>query len=179
MIDLEQINKDGKNALSVADLKVLYETAKDSKIMIEIGSRDGCSTILLGLIAQQNKGHVLCIERKPVPSWTENMKKYGLENNVHLYFGESPWTTLPFASAGVDYLFIDGCHETENVIADFHFYKRYLKPGGRVGFHDWGLGTEGTTPKVRKAIEIILINNKLREIARQTNISGLIVFEKL
>ena len=79
------------------------------------------------------------------------MKKYGLEQNVHLFYGESPWTTIPFASGGVDFLFIDACHETENVIADFCFYKRYLKTGGKVAFHDWGLGTEGTTPKVRKA----------------------------
>jgi len=36
----------------------------------------------------------------------------------------------------VDWLFIDGDHETEAVIRDYTYYRSFVTPGGFIGFHD-------------------------------------------
>ncbi len=54
-----------------------------------------------------------------------------------------------------DFLFIDGDHETEGVIADFNMYSPLVRTGGLVAFHDYNLES------VRAAIDII---NKPKEL---------------
>ncbi len=36
----------------------------------------------------------------------------------------------------VDFLFIDGDHSESGVAADYHAYKRFVRPGGIIAFHD-------------------------------------------
>jgi cephalosporin hydroxylase len=36
----------------------------------------------------------------------------------------------------VDFLFIDGDHSLQGVWTDFDLYKRFVRPGGLIGFHD-------------------------------------------
>ena len=37
----------------------------------------------------------------------------------------------------IDFLFIDGDHKYESVMADYLLYKNFLKKGGIIGFHDY------------------------------------------
>lgn len=63
--------------------------------------------------------------------------------------------------APYDFLFIDGDHEPEGVLADYQMYSPLVRPGGIVGFHDWGyqhgsgiwpiqecIKTTGITPQI-------------------------------
>jgi predicted O-methyltransferase YrrM len=47
----------------------------------------------------------------------------------------------------VDFVYIDGSHEYENVIKDLHYFWYTLKPGGILAGHDWH------SPGVRRAVE--------------------------
>lgn len=65
-----------------------------------------------------------------------------LGSNVHMIHGDSHSLEAKQRIAEIlgdqklDFLFIDGDHTYEGVKDDFEHYKRYVRPGGWVGFHD-------------------------------------------
>jgi cephalosporin hydroxylase len=120
--------------------------------VIEIGALHGGTTHLWGAIAT---GKVVSID---LPNGTFGGQHHGYDRarcearNADLarvmpgrFFGvlddshlESAFVQARWALDGqhADLLFIDGDHTLEDVTADFEVYRRLVRPGGAIAFHD-------------------------------------------
>ncbi len=169
--------------LTTHDADLLFNTAMElnPKNMLEIGSFDGCSTMILGSIARETEGKLQCIEPAPKQKWRWNIERLNLQEWVELIFGYSPWVPPASIRQPIDYLFIDGDHRTRWAIVDYHYWSPFVRIGGRIGFHDWG-DRHDAGKWVREAVEIILRDDAdtvLKKVGETTNTRGLIVFEKV
>lgn len=174
----------GCTKLDMLDAKLLYETADRIKpqTILEIGSFNGTSTMILGTVAKKYGGEIFCIDPLIRPEFYENMKTYDLLNTVNLIQGASPWIDMTWLSERrkpIDYLFIDGNHFLRWVLMDYHYFEPFVRKGGIITFHDWGKNQRNG---VKKAVDIILASDKLKLIATndtgESKSFGLIVFEK-
>jgi predicted O-methyltransferase YrrM len=178
--------------LTTHDADLLFKTASEiePKNILEIGSMDGCSTMILGSIARETKGLVQCIEPAPKQKWRHNIERLGLQKWVHMHFATSPWFPIenildlckpPIVNkmTPLDYLFIDGDHRTRWAIVDYHFYMPYVRIGGRIAFHDWW-DQHDAGKWVREAVEIIMRDDEqyLKMVGETRNKRGLVVYEK-
>jgi predicted O-methyltransferase YrrM len=179
-MDYEDIIIRGNRRMTVEDLTLMESSCRgiNSKNIVEIGSMDGTSTLLLGTIAKETGGKLTCIEPNPKARWKENVKDYQLEQTVTLIMASSPWVDMSNIGQ-IDYLLIDGEHRTRWAIVDYHFFEPYIRKGGRIAFHDYN-GMKGVKEWVRRAIDIILEDAPLKEVGHNdTKDRGLIVFEKI
>ncbi len=190
-MDYEQLIKDSNGRIAVEDLQLL-ERACDhcqAQRILEIGSADGGSSVVLGLKAKQRGGHLYCIEPKPRQRMVDNMVHYGLAGGYTLIAGSSPW--IPFdAVPPLDLLFIDGRHDLRWCLVDYHYWEPKLREGGVVVFHDTSgqcqedrrqsdYRQDGYRPLVQRAIDIILKTDPLRliDVSNARN-GGAMAFEK-
>lgn len=164
------------------DADLLFKTAMEinAQKILEIGSMDGCSTMVLGSIAKETGGKLQCIEPVPRKQWRWNIERLGLQEYVEMVFLASPWVPMSIINKPLDYLFIDGDHRTRWAIADYHYFSPFVRVGGRIGFHDWANKDKGVGKMVQEAVGIILRDDEkiLKEVGQTTNTRGLIVFEK-
>lgn len=159
----------GRHSISSEDYDILHDTAKGSDLVVEIGSRYGCSTMLFGKIAKK----VISVESDPLPELYSNMAEMEIKN-WRLINTYSPYMEI---EEDIDYYFIDGDHRTIFCIADYVKLAPFVKVGGKIAFHD----TEHheCEAMVNRAVDIILEESKnLKEIARNTKSPGMVVFEK-
>jgi predicted O-methyltransferase YrrM len=179
--------------LTTHDADLLFNTVSEiqAKNILEIGSMDGCSTMILGSIARETEGLVQCIEPAPKQKWRHNIERLKLQKWVQMHFATSPWLPIeriielckpPIENkmTPLDFLFIDGDHRTRWAIVDYHFYMPYVRIGGRIGFHDWW-DQHDAGKWVREAVEIILRDDEqyLKVVGETRNKRGLIVYEKI
>lgn len=73
---------------------------------------------------------------KAYPQFESNLTSLGLWNYIHPIKGDSAeehkkWN-LP-----IDLLYIDGGHKYVEVLADYLGWSKFVKPGGRIVFHDY------------------------------------------
>ena len=169
------------------ELNVLYSSADElsPKVLVEIGARTGTSSTVLGFVAKRHRGMLYSIEFNPAPTWPENVTRFGVSEFTQLIQAKSPQidvTGLPFTA--IDYLLLDGDHRIESVLADYCFWSRLVRPGGRIAFHDY-ISQDG----VNKAVaEILRTDSAMLEqvafavgsVVKGDNVLelGLIVFEK-
>lgn len=181
-VDFQEISERGLMNVKPKEAELLYNSALDidAKNILEIGSMFGCSTMTLGSAAKETGGHLQCIEPVPRALWAKNVKEMGLQEYVTSVLGWSPWIDVRGINLPLDYLFIDAEHRTRWCLTDYQFWGAYVRPGGRIAFHDYcPVGKAGKG--VMRAVDIILEDDKdnLKEIGRiDLRISGLIVFEK-
>jgi len=192
MLDLVQVIRDSNNRIAVEDLELLQRCCDvyGAKNILEIGSADGGSSVVLGTKAKERSGHLCCIEKQPKQKMVDNMQKYGLEGFYTLLSFLSPWVPVHKIKHPVDLLFIDGCHETRWALVDYHFWEKFVSPGGIIVFHDTSgncqedrkqpdYGKPGYVPLVQRAIDIILATDELEEIDRSNaKMGGAIAFRK-
>ena len=167
--------------MDLPDAQLLEKTAREinPKIILEIGGAIGASSMILGHIAKDNNGILYTIEQNPHHEWYENMKYFGLQENSILIKGFSPWINNDIIEEPIDYLFIDGSHETKAIIVDYCYWEPFVRKGGRIAFHDYTSYDKGTEDKVKRAINLILETDKhLKKVAEVKSKWGLIVFEK-
>jgi predicted O-methyltransferase YrrM len=147
----------GNRRLLATDAYLLLEACRATKArnIVEIGSMDGGSSLVLGTYAKNNKGHLWCLEPKPRGKWYGNIKELGLEGSVTLVQGSSPWISSSEVGTPIDVLFIDGDHRTSHMITDYIFWEKYVKVGGIIVFHDY-CGMKNVKEWVRDALRIIL-----------------------
>lgn len=182
--NFQQIIIDGNRRLTLADCQLLHKCSMEikPKVLVEVGSMDGTSSILLGIVARENVGHLYCIEPKPKEKWWANRKKYELTSWITLIKKYSPWVTFPiFTTDPIDFLFIDGDHRTRWVLCDYHYWTAFVRKGGLIAFHDYS-GAKGVGEWVRRAIDIIMEDDsdKIKEVGRAAGQDrGTIIFEKL
>lgn len=111
--------------------------------MIEVGSYQGGSALVYAG-ALKPGGDILlidlCRRRGALPKLHRAVSFLQAEGlNVELFAGDSASTNAESAAADmgqVDFLYIDGCHDTKMVVRDYMTYRRYVRDGGLIGFHD-------------------------------------------
>lgn len=181
-IDFQEISERGLTNMKVDEAELLYESAREieAKNMLEIGSMFGCSSMVLGSVARDTGGHLQCIEAEPQELWTKNIQDLGLSPHVTMIEGRSPWIDMRQITLPIDYLFIDAEHRTRWCLTDYQYWSAYVRPGGRIAFHDYcRIGRAGKG--VMRAVDIIMEDelDNLSLVGRvDLNISGLIVYEK-
>lgn len=186
----DMVNRSGGN-ISETDAEVLYDTAMQIKAqnILEIGSREGGSTMVLASVAKLTDGTLHCIEPEIPLKWAENIRHYKLGEYLYPHQAKNPWVSGLYEifkdiEGGIDYLFLDGGgsknqpHHTRWMLVDYHYWEPLIRIGGRVAFHDW-TGKNGVAEQVRRAVAIILETDDLREVCRHESTDrGIIVFEK-
>jgi len=189
--DYQEISIRGNRRMTVNDLELLDRTAREigAKTIVEIGSMDGCSSMVLGRVAKDNGGMLTCIEPYPKAKWSANIEQLGLRDNVNLIAAASPWLDWSAVPAPIDFLLIDGDHRCSRAICDYVAFGRLVRAGGRIAFHDID-GGKGVALYIRQAVEICVSDDnlnspqgadyKIRQIARTpaARDRGTIVFEK-
>lgn len=136
--------------LTVRERIALYDLAKDRNTICEIGSYIGASACCFGQAARgRSDARVLCID-----TWQNDAMSEGgrdtwtaFSNNTADYresitpirgFSHDVVDQVAGIADSVDLLFIDGDHSYEGVLRDWTEYRRFLKPGSVVVFHDYG-----------------------------------------
>ena len=167
--------------LTIDDCELLFRGAiiLEAHCIVEIGAAWGTSSMVLGLACKETGGHLWSVEAKPRREWFDNIKKMGLDKTVTLIKGCSPAVHLDLPGP-IDFLFIDGDHQTRSVLRDYYYWSHFVRVGGLIGFHDiYG----PPSPKVNKAIEMILSDGSecLQEQGRcpVNQICGTIIFRKV
>lgn len=178
-----EIIERGCRRMTQSDLDLLDKTARQigAKTLVEIGSMDGCSSMLLGMVARDNGGKLTCIEPSPKARWQVNIDEMGLADNVKTIRQYSPWVDVEHFDLPIDYLLIDGNHRTRWAIVDYHFFFPFIRLGGMIAFHDYN-GRKGVAAWVRRAIDIILEDDseKIEEVCHNdTKDRGIIIFRKV
>ncbi len=173
MFDLQQAIKDGNERISISDAKLLLNACKhtNARTILEIGSYDGGSTIVLGDYAKNNEGMLHCIEPDPTETMAKNVVSYGLEEHVSIVKGFSPWIPTSLIPNPIDVLFIDGDHRTRWMLVDYHYFYPFVRSGGIICFHDWREDWQSKNPtneQVRRGIEIILEDDNLQRFGNCT-----------
>jgi len=190
--DYQAISIRGNRRMTTDDLELLDKTAREigAKTIVEIGSMDGCSSMVLGQVAKDNGGMLTCIEPHPKAKWAANIEQLGLRANVNLIASASPWLDWGKVPAPIDFLLIDGDHRCSRAICDYVAFGRLVRAGGRIAFHDID-GGKGVAHYIRQAVEICERDDNLsspqgadyliKQIARTpaARDRGTIVFEKL
>lgn len=193
LIDLKTVIRDSNGRITEPDLELLQRVCDYCKAayILEIGSADGGSSIILAAKAKERSGHLFCIEPKQKQRMVDNMVKYDVEKHYTLIAKASPWVPLDIVPDGLDLLFIDGCHELRWCLMDYHYWAPKVRKGGIIVFHDYGgecqedkkqpdYGKPDYVPLVKRAVDIILKTDSLTEIDRSIAArGGSIAFEKL
>lgn len=147
----------------------MFHLGMVSQRAAEIGAYCGLSSVLVGMGMKDN-GRYYCIDNfessnaeltaeKTYDQWQAAIKHYGLEDTCIPVKGWSfdldVYAKIP---GNLDFVYIDGDHETDSVLLDALMYRHKLKPGGLLLFHDtpW--------PKVSAAINSLQDLNVMRTV---------------
>jgi predicted O-methyltransferase YrrM len=127
------------------------QSLPNDAIVVEIGSFQGRSTVAMASACIGTNRHIYSIdtwdgndsdfsERQFFEIWQENVEKNNLTQYVTPLRGYShdvlsSWTELTEGKA-IDFIFIDGSHQYEDVLKDFEMSFPLVKDGGWIAFHD-------------------------------------------
>jgi predicted O-methyltransferase YrrM len=118
-----------------------------SPVIVEIGSYLGASANVFGLNVQNN-GKLICID-----TWENQAMSEGKRDTLNLFkqntshlnnlvmvkgYSQDVVEEIKSITLYCDVLFIDGDHSFEGVKRDWELYKKFLKKGSIVVFHDYG-----------------------------------------
>jgi len=121
----------------------LQELSKN-KVVLEIGSWYGRSTVCLAEVAQQvyacdphkaANTQILGEKFVSLDNFKENIQGY---NNIVLLLGKSEDMVPSLGNRFFDVVWIDGCHNYSAVKMDIEVALPKLKDKGIMVFHDWG-----------------------------------------
>ena len=145
----------------------LYELGLHRESVLEIGSYVGASACCFGAaIKSLGSGKVYCVDTWSNDAMTEGSRDTWRDftTNTANYrdyivpirgFSTDVVEDVASHTRSLDLLFIDGDHSYEGVKADWSAYKRFLKPGAIVVFHDWGWA-EGVQRVIREDVEPVV-----------------------
>ena len=119
--------------------KILNTQLSSLKIICEIGTANGGTSLLLGFVLKNLK-QVLCIDLYVKNSFVLN----GLlsKSRVSIINGSSyndktiKKVSKILNNKTIDFLFIDGDHQYDGVKKDFEYYLPFMSPNGIIAFHD-------------------------------------------
>jgi hypothetical protein len=126
----------------------LFDAARslpDGANVIEIGSFKGKSTCCLAFGCRGTKKRVIALDpfdggpdlpqRDSFEEFSRNIKRGGLTEYVEPIIGIST-EALKTWKKPIHFLFIDGSHKYEDVLADFEGFYPHVAPGGLIACHD-------------------------------------------
>lgn len=137
--------------------EMVYKAPKDrlSKF-VEVGAFRGRSTSFLGVeiinsgkpielyvvdhFAGSREIHALGINTEPlIVQFSNNLKPVSTElaGRFLVYDGKSVEAAKQFVDCDLDFVFLDGSHETPDVIADIESWYPKIKPGGVIAGDDY------------------------------------------
>jgi predicted O-methyltransferase YrrM len=116
----------------------------DLKRVLELGTRDGDSTIALLHGAKSVEGHVTSVDLKDSAKARGEIRLLGLD--AYWSFIKSDDLELSW-DAPIDHLFIDTSHTFEHTVEELKKFEPFVKVGGVVTLHD-----SVTYPEVRRAV---------------------------
>lgn len=172
---LEEILHEVHGWLGIDEAELLYNLARDAKgSVIEIGSYHGRSTIALAKGIQARGitppvDYVYAID--PHNNHDVGEFHFDMGDNTSFMFnmwGNSVVDTVRVINVPSEHamdmrtywnwlhyelVFIDGCHDYGNVLADFEAFAYHLSRNGKIAIHDSTGGWEGPTRVVKEAIE--------------------------
>ena len=107
-------------------------------VMVEVGSRFGIST----LIFAERFGKVYCVDpwEYALPrnrEYEEFVKNTRHKNNIIPIRKRSLDGVKDFADNSLDFVYIDGLHDFENVKSDIEAWYQKVRIGGILGGHDY------------------------------------------
>jgi predicted O-methyltransferase YrrM len=114
------------------------------KRVLELGTRDGDSTIALLHGAKAVGGHVTSVDLEESAKAREAVQRFGLA--PFWTFTKSDDIALSWDDA-IDHLFIDTSHAYEHTVKELKKFEPLVKAGGLISLHD-----SVTYPDVRKAV---------------------------
>lgn len=145
------------------DLRVLYETAMEieAKAILEIGSHNGTSTMHLANVARLNGGHLFCLDASVSRDHYRQarLKQLKLDEYVTIIICYSPWISPKLITTPLDYIMVDELKNPKCVVSEYHYWMPYLRPGGRIAFHDWARG-DVTGKRLHIAIDCIMATDE-------------------
>lgn len=155
-----------------------YFNDRDFKVGAEIGVADGRYSEIL---CQKIKDlHLYCVDpwspyngnwrSKKDQNEAFNRAKYRLQNyNAELVRKTSLQASVNYADETMDFVFIDGAHDFNNVMLDLILWTPKVKKGGVVSGHDY---YDARTVKVVPAVEAYCKQNgiKLNVIPQATKV---------
>ena len=132
------------NLTSFIETNFLYRCAQDgygSGSIVEIGSFKGRMTICLALGSQLKRREKVyaidpLVDDKIRSQFVKNINKAKVDDYIIPLFKKSEEAVRDFDSP-IRLLFIDGCHEYEEVKKDILLWKKHLIEGGIIAMHDY------------------------------------------
>jgi predicted O-linked N-acetylglucosamine transferase (SPINDLY family)/glycosyltransferase involved in cell wall biosynthesis/predicted O-methyltransferase YrrM len=132
------------------------KSLSDNAIIVEIGSFQGRSTAAMAYACVGTQRKIYCIDawdfeqeelKHVFEVWQNNIRHNGLEGYATPLKGYSRdilsrWNELTGGKA-IDFIFIDGGHEYEDVLPDFQLAFPLVKSEGWIAFHDFGCDYPG------------------------------------
>jgi predicted O-methyltransferase YrrM len=122
----------------------LLTVEHDLKRVLELGTRDGDSTIALLHGAESVGGHVTSVDLQESAKARGEIQRLGLD--AYWSFITSDDIGLQW-DAPIDHLFIDTSHTFEHTVKELKKFEPFVKPGGVITLHD-----SVTYPEVRRAV---------------------------
>lgn len=126
-------------SIDEATAGVIYGLARlvRPKIVVEIGTAKGISAIVIAqALDDNNKGKIYTIDPVEQELVKIAIRKSGLSHRIE-YIIDYSYNAIPKLNLPkIDFVFIDGDHSYENVLADFNLVKDSVVRGGLIVFHD-------------------------------------------
>jgi predicted O-methyltransferase YrrM len=120
--------------------------------ILEIGCYEGRATVwLLENIATHPDATIKCIDTAEQASFRRNILAARSPEKVRLEIGRSQNLLRSCAANAFDFVYVDGSHETVDVLEDAVLSFRLLRRGGIMGFDDFKWKDQafpGATPKL-------------------------------
>ncbi len=166
--------------LWVEEQQLLAEIATlvpDNGTIVDIGTAQGGSAFIFHKATHRKGVKVYSFDIAPSPEAYEHLKNTNV-TIVAKSSTEGALTWMRTVSKPVDLLFIDGSHALQHVFADFNSWVPFLKPGGKIIFHDYDSAERGGLVHLgtRICLDTILRSGFLDEPVHQYRVlSGTII----
>jgi predicted O-methyltransferase YrrM len=146
------------SAINDYDMAILYKlliaAAKQNMQALEIGTWDGKSACFIGNICKVNNGNLYCVDpyfggnkilpcmswsevRRTMLLWHDNINAAQLQYHVFSLKLAAHKLAHILKDQSFDFIFVDGAHRYEWVMADLELYYPKLKPNAIMCGHDY------------------------------------------
>ncbi len=131
--------------LWVGEQQLLAENAAlvpNNGTIVEIGTAQGGSALIFHRAASHRGVKIYSFDIAPSPEACKHFKDTSV-TIIAKSSKEGALTWMQTVGKPIDLLFIDGSHAFQHVFEDFNSWVPFLKPGGKIIFHDYDSAERG------------------------------------